>query len=199
MAVSIRRAGPTDYPAIQPLAAELHNDHVDAHPDLFKVGGTAVPEERFTALVRSPLSDVFIAEEDGLVAGYAIARLFPPTRAERVLADILPKVPARTTRPLVHALRSISRRREDKVLLRSRLAFLDSIFVAKTFRGRGVGKQLIQCWVDWARAHHADRLQLEVYEFNQTAIEMYERLGLLTEKRVMATPLTEENPARPPS
>lgn len=52
---------------------------------------------------------------------------------------------------------------------------LQSIIVAASARRTGLGTALLATFVEWARGHHAIRLELEVRAGNATAISFYER------------------------
>lgn len=45
------------------------------------------------------------------------------------------------------------------------------------WRGRGVGTALMKAAVDWARAHDAYKISLEVWPHNAAAIALYEKFG----------------------
>ena len=49
--------------------------------------------------------------------------------------------------------------------------------VAKQWRGRGVGKALLQASIDWARANGSYKISLQVWPHNEAAIALYERFG----------------------
>ncbi len=54
---------------------------------------------------------------------------------------------------------------------------LDCLFVAAAFRGQGVGKQLFNTAVGFARAKGADRLEWQTPVWNSDAIRFYHRTG----------------------
>jgi ribosomal-protein-alanine N-acetyltransferase len=58
---------------------------------------------------------------------------------------------------------------------------LESIFVAESRRGQGVGRDLFEAAKAWARGHRAGRMQLEVRSGNLAAIRFYEQAGLRRE------------------
>jgi RimJ/RimL family protein N-acetyltransferase len=51
------------------------------------------------------------------------------------------------------------------------------MFVAAPWRGRGVGKALLEAALDYARAHEAYKISLEVWPHNTAAISFYEKFG----------------------
>ena len=57
------------------------------------------------------------------------------------------------------------------------IAHLASMWVAPTHRRLGIGRQLVNAIIDWARRHRARTLQLIVTSNNDIAIKFYQRLG----------------------
>jgi GNAT superfamily N-acetyltransferase len=57
--------------------------------------------------------------------------------------------------------------------------------VPEAWQGRGAGRALMNAAEAWAREHGAERLHLNVWEFNEGAIAFYERLGYVTFSRNM--------------
>ena len=55
------------------------------------------------------------------------------------------------------------------------------VVVAQAFRGRGLGRKLMNALRGWAWGEGARRAYLQVMEDNQPAIELYRRLGFETE------------------
>ncbi len=56
---------------------------------------------------------------------------------------------------------------------------LISLWVAPEVRGRGVGDELIEAVVAWARSQGAARVELDVRRANLTAIAVYRRNGFV--------------------
>jgi diamine N-acetyltransferase len=73
-------------------------------------------------------------------------------------------------------------------------AEIDTLVVAETHRGAGVGRALVTRAQGWAIEQGADEIRLVVYEFNQDAIRFYERLGFATSRRTMSRRLVEDEP-----
>lgn len=68
-------------------------------------------------------------------------------------------------------------------------AVVECLVVKKTFQRRGIGRQLMEFGQAWARAKGATSIDLNVYEFNRTAIELYEALGYRSYSRKMSRDL----------
>jgi ribosomal protein S18 acetylase RimI-like enzyme len=67
-----------------------------------------------------------------------------------------------------------------------RYGVVDEIVVSSACQNRGVGTQLMDSMHNWAREMGATSVELNVYEFNETAIRFYERLGYRTVSRKMS-------------
>lgn len=74
---------------------------------------------------------------------------------------------------------------DEPYLQPARVAFVDSLGVPEAWQGRGAGRALMNAAEAWAREHGAERLHLNVWEFNEGAIAFYERLGYVTFSRNM--------------
>lgn len=58
------------------------------------------------------------------------------------------------------------------------------ISIALSERGKGVGKQLLSAYLDWATAHpRIERIELHVHADNAVAIGLYKKLGFKEEGR----------------
>ncbi len=58
-----------------------------------------------------------------------------------------------------------------------------TVSVKDSFRGRGIGTLLMKSAEDFARAHNARRIELDVLSKNEGAVHLYERLGYVMEGR----------------
>jgi len=75
------------------------------------------------------------------------------------------------------------------MLVRRKIATLESLVVTAAYRGTGVGHALFQACVAWAERQGADSLDLIVWEFNESARLFYEQHGMSTLNRTMTLPL----------
>jgi len=55
--------------------------------------------------------------------------------------------------------------------------YIDQIGVTKEFRGKGVGKKLIEAARDYARKHHINRIMLDVWSVNENAKAFFKKQG----------------------
>ncbi len=188
VAVQVREAGADDGGAIERLGHVIQDAHAAALPDLFQAGVAPVPAHRLPRLLADDALGALVAEHDGAIAGYAIVELLPSTRAERA-ATLLPTRP----RVLRRAVRRFGGRVLDRgpasIMAPRRVAHLDTVVVAPEHRGSGAGVALVNACMAWAAERGATDFDLEVYEFNTSAIELYRRLGFEVRKRTMARSL----------
>jgi len=59
------------------------------------------------------------------------------------------------------------------------VADLNRVIVAPLFRGRGIGRALLECGCGWAVAGGAERMLLEVEPDNEAALGLYRAFGFL--------------------
>ena len=81
------------------------------------------------------------------------------------------------------------------VFVPRRYAIVDSIVVKSGFQNHGIGRILMDKMQAWAIVKGATSIELHVYEFNETAISFYERLGYQTFSRKMSKELKKDKAA----
>jgi ribosomal protein S18 acetylase RimI-like enzyme len=81
------------------------------------------------------------------------------------------------------------------VFVPRRYAIVEGIVVKSEFRNHGTGGILMDKMQEWAIAKGATSIELNVYEFNETAISFYERLGYQTFSRKMSKELKKDKAA----
>lgn len=67
--------------------------------------------------------------------------------------------------------------RQASSLRIAREAELESIFVRRAFRGRGVGAQLVGAFLAWCREREMQRVAVTAYAANERAIRFYQHAG----------------------
>ena len=70
-------------------------------------------------------------------------------------------------------------------------AHIVEIGVDETSQGKGIGTALIQAVKDAAKVRGCRSVQLDVWEFNKSALRFYEKLGFVTLRRKMEQVLDE--------
>ena len=152
---AIREAVPTDYPALVPIADEVHTLHAAAHPSIFQSveRASSLPQAYVDELLAGDTSTIQVAEIAGRIVGFAIVSVFDAPPFE--------------------------------VLIPRRIVFIDNMVVTEAQRGQGIGQALLEVAIEWGRARGATTLELTVWEFNQRARALYERLGLTTLHRTL--------------
>jgi ribosomal protein S18 acetylase RimI-like enzyme len=63
------------------------------------------------------------------------------------------------------------------VFVQRLFAVVDNLGVQQDFRRQGIGKLLMQAAEGWAQARGAETVELNVYAFNQAAMNFYKALG----------------------
>ncbi len=81
------------------------------------------------------------------------------------------------------------------VFVPRRYAIVDGIVVKSGFQNHGIGRILMEKMQEWALTKGATSIELNVYEFNETAISFYERLGYQTFSRKMSKELKKDKMA----
>ena len=62
---------------------------------------------------------------------------------------------------------------------------IDEFCVDETFRLRGIGARMIDFIRDFAKSEGFERIELNMWEFNQDALAFYEAVGFSTYRRYM--------------
>ncbi len=118
-----------------------------------------------------------------------------PARTPEYIADILGNETSRLfvaehegqVMGLVHV--DIREAPDHPIMTPRRYAKVDDLVVGKDFRRFGIGQSLMNTVHQWARERGVHEIELNVWEFNQGAIALYEKLGYKTAARRMWTTL----------
>ena len=81
------------------------------------------------------------------------------------------------------------------VFIPRRYAIVDGLVVKSGFQNHGIGRMLMDKMQEWAIAKSATSIEVHVYEFNETVISFYERLGYQTFSRKMSKELKKDQAA----
>jgi ribosomal protein S18 acetylase RimI-like enzyme len=79
---------------------------------------------------------------------------------------------------------------ESRPLLeRIRFGRVDSVAVASSMRGRGIGRELMRRAEEWVRDRGGIEVRLNVWAFNTRALHLYRELGYEVRSHQLARPL----------
>lgn len=112
-----------------------------------------------------------------------------PLRSPRYIRDIIADpdsviVVAEVDHNIVAAAHAIVRDApEFAVFAQRRYAWIESFAVKEAYQRKGLGRELMEHVLRWAKEKGATRCELNVWEFNTRAREFYERLGYETASR----------------
>lgn len=157
--ILIRAAEAHDHPRLLPLMKEIDRVHLEAVPGLPR-GHAVLGRRAFLRELRSRHTEYLVAVGRDEVLGYAVVWLTPESELDRVLMRVSDLLPPR------HAAR-----------VRPRTAFIDQVVVSPLSRREGVGSLLTEACVAWAARNGARAVELQVFDFNHQALELYSRLG----------------------
>jgi len=73
-------------------------------------------------------------------------------------------------------------------------AAVDNLAVRESYRRLGIGQALLRRAEQWAAEQQLSEIELNVWEFNQAAVEFYEKLGYRTQRRTMWRDISDANP-----
>jgi ribosomal protein S18 acetylase RimI-like enzyme len=80
------------------------------------------------------------------------------------------------------------------LLVPRRYMIVDTLVVASEFRGHGIAQMLMDKLQEWAIEKGATSMELTVYEFNESAIAFYQKLGYQNLSRKMSKLLDHRKP-----
>jgi len=162
LSIQIRPAVPQDEDVICELSSEIDRYHLMNLPEIFQPTTGAIREcDYLEELMQNPDTSFLIAEV--IVSG---------------MCSIAGYIVAYVREP-----------RLVPVLRPERLVLIDTLVVGNEYRRQGVGKALLEATHAWSKQKGVSAIELNVYEFNQSAIHFYEEMGYKTLRRTMRYPL----------
>jgi ribosomal protein S18 acetylase RimI-like enzyme len=150
MEMIIRQAKKSDYPAAADLFAQVNGIHASGRPDIF----------------RNPDADVPVLTEDYFNA------FFDTPDQTIFVADGDGKVVGLVTI-------QVRDTPDQAVMVPRRFGVIETMSVAKGWRSKGIGQNLLVAAEEWAKKAGATSVNLNVWTFNRRAARFYERHGFL--------------------
>ncbi|MEI4770865.1 GNAT family N-acetyltransferase [Psychrobacillus sp. FJAT-51614] len=74
-------------------------------------------------------------------------------------------------------------------MVQRKFAYMNDLGIKRNSQRKGIGKALFEACVEWSKNKGATSLDLNVWEFNQTAISFYENFEMKNLSRKMTLPL----------
>lgn len=164
--------------------------HEDTNPIGRAAGDAGVPCVIETVpdldAVWPELRDLIIALE-GYNAGLSVSRRFRADWEARSREHLVRRQPliliARNDDSAVGYL--IAFLEQDGVLFEERFVHVSEAFVLEAYRGRGIGRALLQRAEAWARERGADAVRLDVFAANRSGKQFWETAGFEIEVHQM--------------
>lgn len=153
--IKIRLATNNDIPYLMELLIYIAKLHHDGRPDIFKDKGSSKYCEEDLQKILSDEKTPVFVAADS---------------AERVLGYAFCVVKETKNNILLH---------DRKVL------YLDDLCVNSNIRGRGIGRKLMEKVQSHAQEIGANSIELNVWDFNKSAIEFYKHCGFSVLKSTM--------------
>ena len=155
MNLKIREALAGDYAGISGLVLEVHRLHLENRPDVYLDTDTPLSEERFEELLHDENAKIFAAEN---------------TESGELLA---------------YCIFEIMVVDDNQIQVPSEFAYVSDFCVKSGYRKNGIGRILFEHMKDYVKSEGISSLQLTAWEFNQSAIQFYESMGMTTRNRTM--------------
>ena len=67
----------------------------------------------------------------------------------------------------------------------NKIAQLDAVYIKPEYRKRGIARQIIQYFTEWSKRNKVSYIELKVCNNNKKALELYEKEGFLTDKKIL--------------
>lgn len=67
----------------------------------------------------------------------------------------------------------------------NKVSQLDAVYIKPEYRKKGIARQIIQYFTEWSKRNEVSYIELKVCNNNSKAIELYEKEGFLTDKRIL--------------
>jgi ribosomal protein S18 acetylase RimI-like enzyme len=163
MQIAIRAATARDYDALNEIIGHVDGLHREHLPHIFQEpDGPPRDREYMMAVLADELHGIFIAEAEEPVQSAVEGAILG--FVQLIIRDA-PPIP---------------------ILVPRRVAVVENLAVREDFRRAGIGSALMDRALRWAEGLGATEIELNVYEFNQTAIDFYRNLGYATSSRRMS-------------
>ena len=157
MNITIRKAEKGDLEQVNTLRFQVNTIHVEGRPDIFRAGFCDEMRDRLFEVFSSPDYDVFVAEYEGKIAGFATVE---------------------------YATKPLSPYNKER-----RYYKIEEFGVDEGCHRQGVGSALMTYLKNDAKEKGYEKLELDVWEFNTSAVNFYEARGFSCYRRFLEVDL----------
>jgi ribosomal protein S18 acetylase RimI-like enzyme len=151
----IRVAHSEDYDGVSKLVAQIQQLHVEARPDIYAPCDNPMGIDYFRKILREERTFVIVAES--LENG-------------TIDAYTVIRIDEAAFRP---------------IYTQRKFMYIDDFCVEESQRGKGIGTKLFHFLIEYAKEIQANYIELGVAEFNISALQFYESIGMKTRSRKM--------------
>jgi ribosomal protein S18 acetylase RimI-like enzyme len=165
--VSIRAARKEDAQTAIPLFITVHSGFVNILAGSMSEQDVLATLIQFFQTERNRLSyqNILVAEDEQRIVGLLLA--YHGSQAHDLDHPLIEKMCSACGNPALTLDREAG---EDEF-------YIDTVVVASAFANRGIGTRLMGAVEEWARRLHYHKLSLNVYQENEGAHRLYQRLG----------------------
>jgi ribosomal protein S18 acetylase RimI-like enzyme len=149
MSYRVRRARDGDYDRLCQLWEQLDGVHAGIQPAFFRWPPHPRPRSDLRQALDDRYRDMFVAEAPGRPSGPIIGVV------SLHIYDVS----------------------DQPMMLQGRRAYVEDLVVDQAYRGRGVGRQLMEAAHNWTEHHGARQVVLTVWNGNREAQQFYEQVG----------------------
>lgn len=164
MKIIIRRALKEDLDEILALLYQTAQIHHKGRPDIFKDNARKYDRDEYYEILEDGTKPVFVAQD---------------TDTGRIIGYAFCQILEFAERPVIRAYRSL---------------YLDDLCVDESVRGEGLGTRMMNFLKDYARQTDCYNMELNVWEFNGSAVEFYSKNNMTTQRRRMEWIAERETP-----
>jgi len=170
MRIAIRAATKRDLDALNQIIGHVDALHREHLPHIFQQpDGPPRDREYMLGVIADESHSLFVAEAEEPVQSHAKGPVL--SHAEGAILGFV-QLAIRDAPPI-------------PILVPRRVAVVENLAVREDVRRAGIGRALMRRAQRWAEELGAAEIELNVYEFNQAAIDFYHSLGYATSSRRM--------------
>lgn len=151
----IRFAEERDIPDIERLLYQVCNVHSQSRPDLFKSNGKKYDRKQISKLISNNDKPIFVAFDE---------------ENQRVLG---------------YAMCVMKTIKNNTALLDMKNLYIDDLCIDENFRGNGIGSQIYDHVLKYAKNQGCYNITLNVWEGNEQAKRFYDKCGLSVQKTTL--------------